>query len=98
MELYIKPFSLEAEDQELQQEDDVEAEEYNPEDDVPDPEASGQPDDENPPQVEDLPDDMEGLEDQQVCWSQKKLIFKVLRSFVYCHKPLLFDLLIDYPG
>ena len=46
--------------------DEVNAEEYNAEDDVPDPEAPGQPDDQQPPPAEDLPDDMEGLEDQEV--------------------------------
>ena len=52
--------------QKLEAEEEVEAEEYNAEDDIPDPDAPGQPDDDLPPQAEDLPEDMEGLEDGQV--------------------------------
>ena len=53
--------------QKLEAEEEVEAEEYNAEDDIPDPDAPGQPDDYLPPPAEDLPEDMEGLEDDQVC-------------------------------
>ena len=83
--------------------DEVNAEEYNAEDDVPDPEAPGQPDDQQPPPAEDLPDDMEGLEDQEVCIVIRLfyLLTAFLCAFVLQPKDIILcssDSLILYSG
>ena len=53
------------EQQEIDEEEGCEAEEYNAEDDIPDPDAPGQQNEEEQT-IEELPDNMEGLEDQEV--------------------------------